>query len=138
SLTHCDVLPSLVSSEVRKREPVWHLQREPVLLRDAYAAQRDKQCRNSQYADCRNARHDWRPHLRPRVFSVRGFFKTGRLERSIRSSPGEPSFLSRRFADKLWKAATVTTAGADATHAQGHITKDCCELDSQESSRIPQ
>ena len=43
-LTDGDILPGFVSSEIRKREPVWHCQREPVLSRDCHAAQDSEQC----------------------------------------------------------------------------------------------
>jgi hypothetical protein len=35
----------------------------------------------------------------------------GLLEQSARSSPGELGFLSRRFADELWKEDTVANGG---------------------------
>src|SRR5215831_8050686 len=42
-LTHCNVLPGFVSSEVRPCEPVWYFQRVPVLCGKGQAAHDDRQ-----------------------------------------------------------------------------------------------
>src|SRR2546428_8797767 len=39
SLTHCDILPCVISSDLRKRDPVRRFQREPILRRKGHAAQ---------------------------------------------------------------------------------------------------
>jgi hypothetical protein len=45
-LTHCDILPCFISSELRKRDPVRRFQREPVLRRKGHAGQDSEQYHN--------------------------------------------------------------------------------------------
>jgi hypothetical protein len=78
-LTYCNILPGFVSPEVRPRESVRYLQRVPVLRRKGQAAHDDggynaddnrQDVFTFRSVDCRNARHDRSPHLRPRAVSA--------------------------------------------------------------------